>query len=399
MPIVDEPLPRPRRWGAPELARLTAMVDQDSLFYWQGPQTSALAAEFRRHYPFPHLFATSSGSAALHVAIAALRLRPGDEVIVPPITDMGSVIGILYQQGVPVFADVDPATYNLDTAAVRRVLTARTRAIMVVHLAGNPADTTALATLAREHGVALIEDCAQAWGALHQGRPVGLEADIACYSFNDYKHLSCGDGGIVATARPDLGPTLAPWGDKQYDRTTPGYRDPAELAPNYRMSEPQAAVAAAQLTRLADIAARRHHAGTFLTTLLADLPGVLPPHVAPGNTHSYWFYFLRLDLARLGCTRAAWVEALRTEGAMATAGYIPTPVYRYRVFQNHNFFGGAWPVRDAGLTTMDYRQVHCPHAEAILTDGVVLPLNEAMSDAYLAKVAQAIRTVTARLSR
>jgi dTDP-4-amino-4,6-dideoxygalactose transaminase len=165
------------------------------------------------------------------------------------------------------------------------------------------------------------------------------------------------------------------------------------------MSEPQAAVAAAQLTRLADIAARRHHAGTFLTTLLADLPGVRPPHVAPGNTHSYWFYFLRLDLARLGCTRAAWVDALRAEGATATAGYIPTPVYRYRVFQTHNFFGGAWPVRDAGLTAMDYRQVHCPHAEAILTDGVVLPLNEAMSDAYLTKVAQAIRAVTARLSR
>ena len=399
MPIVDEPLPRPRRWGSPELARLTAMVDQDSLFYWKGPQTAALAEEFRKHYPFPHLFATSSGSAALHVAVAALRLRPGDEVIVPPITDMGSVIGILYQQGVPVFADVDPHTYNLDPAAVRRALTPRTRAIMLVHLAGNPADTTALATLAREHGVALIEDCAQAWGALHQGRPVGLDADLACYSFNDYKHLSCGDGGIVATCRADLGPTLTPWGDKHYDRTVPGLRDPADLAPNYRMSEPQAAVAAAQLTRLADITARRHHAGQLLTSLLADLPGVYPPHVAPGNTHSYWFYFLRLDLARLGCTRAAWVDALRAEGATATAGYIPTPVYRYRVFQNHNFFGGAWPVRDADLTKMDYREVNCPHAEAILTDGVVLPLNEAMSDTYITKVAQAIRTITTRLSK
>jgi dTDP-4-amino-4,6-dideoxygalactose transaminase len=399
MPIVDEPLPRPRRWGAPELARLTAMVDQDSLFYWKGPQTAALAAEFKKHYPFPHLFATSSGSAALHVAVATLRLRPGDEVIVPPITDMGSVIGILYQQGVPVFADVDPATYNLDPAAVRRALTPRTRAIMVVHLAGNPADTTALAALAREHGVALIEDCAQAWGALHQGRPVGLDADLACYSFNDYKHLSCGDGGIVATGRADLGPTLTPWGDKHYDRTVPGLRDPADLAPNYRMSEPQAAVAAAQLTRLTDIVARRHHAGQLLTSLLADLPSVHPPHVAPGNLHSYWFYFLRLDLARLGCTRADWVDALRAEGATATAGYIPTPVYRYRVFQNHNFFGGAWPVRDSGLTKMDYREVNCPHAEAILTDGVVLPLNEAMSDTYIAKVARAIRTVTARLSK
>jgi perosamine synthetase len=375
------------------------MVEQDSLFYWKGPQTAALATEFRRHYDFPHLFATSSGSAALHVAIAALRLRPGDEVIVPPITDMGSVIGILYQQGVPVFADVDPHTYNLDPDAVRRAITTRTRAIMPVHLAGNPADTTALAALAREHGIALIEDCAQAWGALHQGRPVGLDADLACYSFNDYKHLSCGDGGIVATCRADLGPTLTPWGDKHYDRTVPGLRDPADLAPNYRMSEPQAAVAAAQLTRLTDIVARRNHAGDFLTSLISDLPGVLPPRVASGNLHSYWFYFLRLDLARLGCTRAAWVDALRAEGATATAGYIPTPVYRYRVFQNHNFFGGAWPVRDSGLTKMDYREVNCPHAEAILTDGVVLPINEAMPDAYLEKVARAIRTVTTRLTQ
>lgn len=397
-PIVDEPLPQPQRWGEAELARLTAMVRQNSLFYWKGPQTAALLDEFHKHYSLKYCFPCSSGSAALHVAIAALRLKPGDEVIVAPITDMGSVIGILYQQGVPVFADVDPRTYNLDAADVRRRLTARTRAIMAIHLAGNPCDLGALGALAQERGIALIEDCAQSWGARWQGRPVGTVGDLGCYSFNEFKHVSCGDGGIVGTNNERLGPTLAKWGDKYYDRVS-GSRDPEELAPNYRISEPQSAVAAAQLTKLADIAARRHHAGDLLTSLLADLPGVLPPAVAPGDTHTYWFYMLRLELGRFGCSREEIVAALTAEGVAAGAGYIPQPMYRYSVFKNHAFFSGTWPVRDFGLTAMDYRAVSCPAAEAILTDCVVLRLNEAMSNSYIEKVARAVRTVTQRLLR
>ena len=397
MPIVDEPFPSSPRWGEAELTRLTAMVQQPSLFYWQGPQTAALLAEFRRHYPLTHAFPCSSGSAALHIAIAALRLRPGDEVIVPPITDMGSVIGILYQQGVPVFADLDPRTYNLDPADVRRRLTARTRAIMPVHLAGNPCDLATLTALAREHGLALIEDCAQAWGALWQGRPVGTLGDFGCYSFNDFKHLSCGDGGIVATNRDDLGATLGKWGDKSYDRVRGG-RDPEELAPNYRLSEPLAAIATAQLTKLDSIVARRRRAGLLLTSLLEGTPGLLLPHTAPGDTHSYWFYLLRLDLARLRGTRAEFAAACSAEGVACTSGYIPRPIYRYPVFQNHNFFGGAWPIRDSGLTAMDYRAVRCPVAEAILDDCLVLKINEAMTDPYVEKVARALRAVALRQS-
>jgi perosamine synthetase len=396
--MVDEALPVPRRWGEAELVRLTAMVQQPSLFYWRGPQTTALLENFRRHYPLQHCFPTASGSAALHVAVAALRLRPGDEVIVPPITDMGSVIGILYQQGVPVFADVDPHTYNLDPADVRRRVTARTRALMPVHLAGNPCDMAALTDIAREHGLAVIEDCAQAWGARWQRRPVGLAGHLACFSLNDFKHLSCGDGGIVGTNDPQLGPGLAKWGDKHYDRIAGG-RDPEELAPNYRMSEPQAAVGAAQLERHDAITGGRTRAGNLLTSLLSDTPGLQLPAVATGNTHSYWFYLLRLDLARFGCPREKVTAALTVEGVSCTAGYIPRPVYRYPVFQNHNFFGGAWPVRDSGLTAMDYREARCPVAEAILADCVKLTINEAMSDEYIEKVARAVRVVAGRLAR
>jgi perosamine synthetase len=397
-PLVDEPVPQPVRWGDAELARLTTMVGQSSLFYWKGPQTTALLEEFRRHYPLKYAFPCSSGTASLHIAVAALRLRPGDEVIVPPITDMGSVIGILYQQGVPVFADLDPRTYNLDPADVRRRITAKTRAIMAVHLAGNPCDLAALRALALEYHLILIEDCAQAWGARYQGTPVGLVGDFGCYSFNDFKHIACGDGGVVATNSERFGPGLTKWGDKSYDRVA-GTRSPEELAPNYRMSEPQSAVAAAQLTKLTDIVARRNHAGEFLTSLLAGTPGVLVPTVVPGNTHSYWFYMLRLELAHFSATRAEFAAALVAEGVAAGSGYIPTTVYQYPVFQNHNFFGGAWPVRDHGMTTMDYRIVSCPVAEAIIADCLTLRLNEAMSDAYLAKVARAFRAVAARFAR
>jgi perosamine synthetase len=396
--IVDEPLPLPHRWGAAELARLTAMVGQSSLFYWKGPQTESLLAEFRKHHALVHAFPCSSGSAALHVAIAALHLQPGDEVIVPAITDMGSVIGVLYQQGVPVFADLDPHTYNLDPADVRRRLTPRTRAIMAVHLAGNPADMAALVALAREHKVALIEDCAQAWGARWQGQPVGLQGDLACFSFNEFKHVSCGDGGIVATNDAHLGAGLSKWGDKYYDRVAGG-RDPEELAPNYRISEPQAAVAAAQLTKLVEITTDRVRVGRQLTAGLEGTPGLQLPAVRAGDTHSYWFYLFRLEAGRFKATRDEFAAALAAEGVACTPGYIPRPVYQYPVFQNHNFFGGRWPVRELGLTKMNYRAVTCPVAEAILREGVKLTVNEAMTEAYVTKVVSAIRQVAARLAK
>jgi len=397
-PIVDEPVPLPQRWGAAELARLTEMVKQPSLFYWKGPQTTALLEEFRKHYPLKYAFPCSSGTASLHIAVAALKLRPGDEVITAPITDMGSVIGILYQQGVPVFADLDPRSYNLDPADVRRKITAKTRAIMAVHLAGNAADLTALSAIAREHKLILIEDCAQSWGAKHRGTPVGLVGDFGCYSLNDFKHIACGDGGIIATNSEQYGPGLSKWGDKSYDRVAGG-REVEELAPNYRISEPQAAVAAAQLTKLTDIVTRRHHIGELLTSRLSGAPGVIPPAVAKADYHSYWFYMIRLELARFSVPRAELAAALNAEGVVAGAGYIPRPVYAYPVFKNHNFFGGAWPVRDFGLTKMDYRQVKCPVAEAILDDCLVFKITEAMSDAYVEKVARAVTTVTKRLSR
>ncbi|MBA4137067.1 MAG: glutamine--scyllo-inositol aminotransferase [Opitutus sp.] len=386
--------PTHHRWGAEERERLSAMVDQRSLFYWQGPQTAALLEEFRQLYALRWCMPCSSGTASLHIAVAALRLPPGSEVITSPVTDMGSVIGILYQQCVPVFADIDPGTYNLDPAAIRRAITPKTRAIMVVHLAGNPSDMEAIMAIAREHDLLVIEDCAQSWGAQFRGTPVGLFGHLACYSLNEFKHISCGDGGIVGTNDERFGPTLTKWGDKHYDRVSGG-RNPETLSPNYRISEPQAAVAAAQMRKLPAIISTHIRLGRRLLDRIATLgvSGLLPPTIDPRDTHSFWFCLFRLRQGALRCSRDEFVAALKAEGVACTAGYIPRPVYGYPLFQNHDFFAGHWPLREAGLTSMDYRTVRCPNAEAMLAEGISVAISPALTDEIIDQTADAFAKV------
>ncbi|MBL9126682.1 MAG: DegT/DnrJ/EryC1/StrS family aminotransferase, partial [Verrucomicrobiales bacterium] len=206
------------RWGDPERERLDALIRQDTLFYWKGPQTTAFVERFRRVCPATYVMPCSSGTAALHIAVAAAGIGPGDEVITSPITDIGTVIGTLYQQGVPVFADLRPGTYNLDPADVERRITPKTKAIIAVHLCGNPCDLEALRGLADRHRLVLIEDCAQAWGARYRDRPVGSIGHVACWSLQNSKHVTCGDGGVVASSDERIGPRLQKFGDKGFDR-------------------------------------------------------------------------------------------------------------------------------------------------------------------------------------
>ncbi len=153
------------RWGEVEREQLDKMLSQNSLFYWKGKQTELLLQRFHEVCPLPHAFNCSSGTAALHIAVAAAGIEPGDEVITSPVTDIGTVIGILYQQAVPVFADLDVGSHNLDPADVERRITPRTKAIIAVHLTGNPCQLAELKAVADRHNLILIEDCAQAWGA------------------------------------------------------------------------------------------------------------------------------------------------------------------------------------------------------------------------------------------
>jgi perosamine synthetase len=379
------------RWGEPERKQLDAMLQQGSLFYWQGPQTRLLIERFQAVCPVKYVQTCSSGTAALHIAVAAAGIGPGDEVITSPVTDIGTVIGVLFQQAVPVFADLGEGTYNLDVKDVERRITPKTKAIIAVHLTGNPCDLDALKALADRHKLVLIEDCAQAWGAKYRGRPIGTVGHIACFSLQDSKHITCGDGGIVGSSDERFGPLLQKFGDKGGDRRKWGGH--TVFATNYRMSEPQAAVAAAQLTRLEAIAEKRSKLGNLLTEKIRDIKGIIPHQVHPEDRAVYWFYMFRMRPEAFRCNRSEFVKALTAEGVSVTGGYIKVPLYGEPVFQNHAFFAGRWPIKEMGLTNMDFTKHKCPEAEAILKTGMRVPIYENMTEEYILEVAAAIRKV------
>ena len=380
------------RWGQPERKQLDAMLQQQSLFYWNGPQTKLMTERFQKVCPLKYVQTCSSGTAALHIAVAACGISMGDEVITSPITDIGTVIGVIYQQGVPVFADLGASTYNLDVADVERKITPKTKAVIAVHLCGNPCDLDALKALADRHNLILIEDCCQAWGAKYRGRPIGSVGHIACFSLQNSKHITCGDGGVVASNDERFGPSLQKFGDKGFDRVKLGGFQ--AFSTNYRMSEPQAAVTAAQLTRLERIVTARARLGNLLSEKIAGIPGLMPHQVHPDDRAVYWFYFLRMDPKAFRCNRAEFVQALVAEGMFETsAGYITVPLYGEPVFQKHGFFNGQWPVKKFGLTEMDYSKVNCPEVEAILKTGIRISIYEDMSEDYILAAAAAIKKV------
>jgi dTDP-4-amino-4,6-dideoxygalactose transaminase len=385
-------MPEAARWGDPELAQLAQAVKQPSLYYWRNKQTELLMERYRKFYPHKFVQPCSSGSAALHIAVAAAGIAPGDEVITSSITDIGTVIGVLFQQAVPVFADLEPYSACLDVTDVERKITARTKAIIAVHLFGNPVRLAEMKELADKHKLILIEDCAQAWGATYKGKFLGSHGQITCFSLQNTKHITCGDGGVVSTNEPALGPLLVKFGDKGVSRLNPPDSSNA-LAANYRITELQAAFAAAQFNRLEDIASKRAKLGNLLTQELQGVPGVRPHVVDQNDRCVYWFYMLRLELNKLRCSRADFVKALVAEGAPFNPGYIAVPLYGMPMFQKHSFFAGHWPVKEMGLTSMDYSRIKLPVTEEILASCTLFRINEAMSEDYIKAVAQAVRKV------
>jgi len=390
--IVTRPMPKPVRWGEPEQQQLGEAVKQDSLYYWKNKQTALLTERLQKFYPHKFVQPCSSGSAALHIAVAAAGIAPGDEVITSGITDIGTVIGVLFQNAVPVFADLEPFTACLDPADVERKITPKTRAIIAVHLAGNPRRVADLKEIADRQKLILIEDCAQAWGALCRGKPVSTFGQIGCFSLQDSKQITCGDGGIAMSSDETLGPLLTKFGDKGTNRYHPKDSSTA-LGANYRMSELQAAFVAAQLTRLEDIVTKRSRLGNLLTAELAGIPGIAPHHVDPEDRCSYWFYMARLVPKNLRCDRVQFTKALAAEGVAFSNGYIATAIYGMPMFQNHSFFAGHWPIKELGLTAMDYTKVNCPVTEDILKTCMLFRVNEAMDEEYIRGVARAVRKV------
>ncbi len=289
-----------RTFGAEEEALVLEALRSGCLSRNGGTMVKRLESEFAAALGLAHAVACSSGTACVHLAMGALDLEPGDEVIVPPVTDIGSVFPILWQNAVPVFADVDPRTMLLDPASVAANITPRTRAVLAVHLAGLMCPMRELEAICRPRGIPLIEDCSQAYWAEHDGRLAGTIGDMACFSLQQSKHMTCGEGGLFVTRNPAYARRALLFSDKAWPREggSLGSCRFLFLAQNYRMSELQGAVALAQLGKVRDTVARRRARAAELSALLAGIPEVAAPFVPAGAAHSYWLYMLRVDEAK-----------------------------------------------------------------------------------------------------
>ncbi|MEK7405387.1 MAG: DegT/DnrJ/EryC1/StrS family aminotransferase [Acidobacteriota bacterium] len=390
------PFPRRKRHGELDKRLLAEVIDADVLFYYFGTKVRELEKRFAAMYGRKHAIACSSGTSAVHVALCLLELPPGSEVITTCITDMGGLTGILYQGLVPVFADVEHDTLNLDPVSVRRLITPRTRAIIATHHAGLAADMDALIAIGREFGIPVFEDCAQAYGCEYKGRLAGTMTPLSTFSLNHFKHINCGSGGMVLTDDERLRYLAALYIDKCYQREE-GIRNPFFLAPNYQMTELQGAVALAQLERLPEIVAARSRLGTRLDRQLAEIPGISPQTVAAGSKHSYFLHLFKLDLELLGATSEEFSAALNAEGVPNKAHLITggMPVHLYRVFQERSAFPGT----DYPFAGRVYARGDCPVAEDAFDRWITMDLFEHYTETDIDEIAFGVAKVAWHFAR
>ena len=386
-----------RNLGRHELALLGEAILSGTLTSTKGRFVPTLEHRFAALLEVEHAYACASGTAAIHCAVAAIDPEPGDEIITSPITDMGALAPILYQGAIPVFADVDPDTCNVTAATIRERVSERTRAIIVTHLFGNPCDMADIVALGREIGIPIIEDCAQAFLARDRGQMVGTIGTIGCFSLQQGKHITTGEGGLVTTNDPALARRIKLFINKAW-----GYGDPDPdhyfLAPNYRMSELQGAVGVAQLDRLEKVVDRRIALADKLTRALRGIPGIATPLVRPGSRHVYWKYCLRADAPHWSGGVSALAAALRDRGIAAVPRYIQKPAFACAVFREQRTFGRSrYPFTLARPEAVDYSPHLFSGTFAALDGIVVVPWNDRYTDDHVDGIARSVREAIASL--
>lgn len=352
-----------RDLGDEEIALVTEVIRSGRMFRYSGSMVGQFEQEYAAFLGTKHVQAVTSGTAALHTAVAALQLDPGDEIITTTVTDMGTYIGIVQCCCIPIFADCDRLTLNLSPESIEQQITDRTRAILVVHLFGQPCRMDAIMDIARTHDLRVIEDCAQAHGAEYDGQLAGTFGDIACFSLQQSKQITAGDGGIVATNDDELYGRARDFHDKFYDRTgrTQG-RVVQRIGINYRMNEVTGAVALAQTRKLPSILERRRASAEHLCRLLEGIEGVDPPFLYPKTTgHSWWRFAFSVDEAVLGVETATFGQALAAEGLPFAIGYAGgKPMVTTPCIANHVAYGASqfpWEPpygRDPGYNVAHY---------------------------------------------
>jgi dTDP-4-amino-4,6-dideoxygalactose transaminase len=310
---------------------------------------------------------------------------------------MGALSPIMYQGAVPVFADCDPLTGNISVESVRARLSARTRAIVVTHLFGNPATVSEIVDVAKEAQVPVIEDCAQAFGARVGSSHVGTIGDFGTFSLQQGKHMTTGEGGLVLARSASDTRQMRLFVNKAWDYDSPGDHD--FLALNYRMSELVGAVGLAQLSKLAGGVEARMKAAAVLDAAMIDVPGITIPPVSEGSTHSYWRYSLLVDPTVIPGGPKALADELKVLGIPSAPRYIQKPAFRCGVFRYQKTFGQSrFPFNLARPEAVDYSQELFPGTFSYLERVLVLPWNEKYDEEIASDLGEAIREAALALS-
>lgn len=350
-----------------------------------GPKVAELERTLGEVTGAKYAVVASSGTAALHLAAMAAGFGEGDEVIVSSITFAASANCVLYCGAKPVFADIDPKTYNLDTASVKSLITPRTKGIVAVDFTGQAAKLDELEEICREHGLVLIEDAAHAIGTKYKGRPVGGISDMTCFSFHPVKTVTGGEGGAVTTNderlyrklmrlrthgitrdREDMvHPTDAKW-----------YNEQVELGYNYRMTDFQAALLVSQLHKLPKFSARRREIVERYDREFADMPEIIVQEEIPESDTTRHLYILRLNLERLSCDRRQFFDALYAENTCPQVHYMP--VYYHSYYEK-----------------LGYQKGICPNAEKFYDEVMSIPLYYSLTDEEVEDVIHAVKKVVA----
>jgi dTDP-4-amino-4,6-dideoxygalactose transaminase len=415
-PLRSAIYPGRRTMGEAEKQAVIDVMDSDKLSSFFGsPGDQWLGGErvkeFERKwadkYGFKHAISVNSWTTGLMTAVGAVGIGPGDEVICSPYTMSASATAALFYGGIPVFADIDPDTFNITAETIEKVITPRTRAILVVHIFGQAADMDPIMALARKHGIKVIEDAAQAPGVFYKGRPIGAIGDIGGFSLNYHKHVHTGEGGMLVT------------NDDQVALRAQLIRNHAEnlveaqgvddltnmIGSNYRLTELQAAIGSVQLDRLDGYLDHRNKMAQHLSAQLATIPGFTPPVLAEGAGHAYYCYPVRYDAAVTGIKRELFVRAVNAELPPPVPGEVVPlaqayvrPLYLAPLYQKKIALGGKgfpWTMQP----DVDYRYAKglCPVTERMHEQEMLLPtvIREPLTTADVDDFVAAIRKVLA----
>lgn len=384
-----------RDLGKEELEFVRQALESGTLFSPKGTFVKKLENAFAARYGVKQAHACSSGSAAVHCAMGALNPNPGDEVITTPITDMGALTTILFQGAIPVFCDVDADSYNVTAGTIEARITPRTKAVIVTHLFGVPCDMDPIMELCNAKGIPIIEDCAQAFDATYKGKPVGTFGKMGCFSFQQGKHMTTGDGGILITNDEE-------WGRRAYLFINKGWgygdKNPDHyfMAPNYRINETTGAVALAQLSKLGSVVSRRQASAQRFRAKIAGIRGIVPQKVPQNAIPVYWKFCVNVDELAAGATLSEIAARMKARGVFTVPGYIGKPAFECQVFREKKTFGNSsWPYTDpsrAGLPPVDHDRKNFPGTVKALSRVLVIPWNEFYTDKHVDHVADCLRS-------